>query len=61
MVIRINIYLKISQKNDAKTALKTGLKIEPNNHRAIFQLGNIFLMENNYSEAIKIFDKSIKI
>ena len=38
-------------------ALEKGLRIEPNNHKAIFQLGNIFLMEKNYSEAIKLFDK----
>ena len=56
-----SVYLKISEIHNAKTALKTGLKIEPNNHNAIFQLGNIFLIEKNYSEAIKLFDKSIKI
>ena len=50
-----NIYLKISELNNAKIALKKGLKIEPNNHKAIFQLGNILLMEKNYSEAITIF------
>ena len=31
-----NIYLKISELENAKTALETGLKIEPNNHKAIF-------------------------
>ena len=36
-------------------------QIEPNNYKAIFQLGNIFLMRKNYSEAIKLFDKSTKI
>ena len=56
-----NIYLKISQLNNAKTALENGLKIEPNNYKAIFQLGNIFLMEKNYSQAIQLFDKSVKI
>ena len=56
-----NIYLKVSQLQNAKTALKKGLNIDPNNHKAIFQLGNILLMEKNYSEAIKVFDKSIKI
>ena len=45
----------------AKTALENGLRIEPNNHKAIFQLGNILLMEKNYSGAIKLFDKSVKI
>ena len=40
-----NIYLKLSQLKNAKNALETGLKIEPNNHRAIFQLGNVLLME----------------
>ena len=42
-----NIYLKLSQLKNAKTALETGLRIEPNNHKAIFQLGNILLMEKN--------------
>ena len=28
-----------------QNALETGLRIEPNNHKAVFQLGNIFLME----------------
>ena len=37
-----NIYLQISQLEDAKTALETGLNIEPKNYKAIFQLGNIF-------------------
>ena len=59
--IKSNIYLKISQLKNAKTALENGLKIEPNNYKAIFQLGNISLMEKNYSEAIKLFDKSVKI
>ena len=40
-----NIYLQISQEKNAKKALKTGLELEPNNHKAIFQLGNISLME----------------
>ena len=53
--------MQISELKNAKIALKTGLQIEPNNHRAIFQLGNIFLMEKNYLEAIKLFDQSIKI
>ena len=46
---------------NARAALETGLKIEPNNHKAIFQLGNILLMEKNYSEAIILFDKSFKL
>ena len=37
-----NIYLKISQPQNAKTALNKGLRLEPNNYKAIFQLGNIF-------------------
>ena len=41
--------------------MKKGLSIEPKNHKAIFQLGNILLMEKNYFEAIKLFDRSIKI
>jgi len=56
-----NIYLKISQLQNAKKAFETGIKLEPENHRAIFQLGNILLMEKNYSAAIKLFDKSVAI
>ena len=56
-----NIYLKISQLQNAKKAFETGIKLEPQNHRAIFQLGNILLMEKNYSAAIKLFDQSVSI
>ena len=56
-----NIYLKVSQLQNAKKAYETGIKLEPKNHRAIFQLGNILLMEKNYSAAIKLFDKSVAI
>ena len=59
--LKSNIYLEISQLKKAKAALKTGLKIEPNNHKAFFQLGNILLMEKNYSDAINLFAKSVKI
>jgi len=58
---RANVYFKISEIENAKTALKTGLRIDPTNHIAIFQLGNTLLMENNYSEAIKAFENSVKI
>ena len=37
------------------------IRDRPNNHKAIFQLGNILLMEKNYLGAIRLFDKSIKI
>ena len=40
-----NVYLKIAQQTKAKNALEKGIKIEPNNYKAIFQLGNILLME----------------
>ena len=36
-----NIYFQISQLQNAKTALEKGLRIEPDNYNAIFQLGNI--------------------
>jgi tetratricopeptide (TPR) repeat protein len=55
------IYLKISEQKNAKIALQKGLSIEPNNLNAIFQLGNISLMEKNFADAIKLFDRSIKI
>ena len=48
-----NIYLQISELQNAKAALETGLSIAPDNHRAIFQFGNVLLMEKNYLEAIK--------
>ena len=56
-----NIYLKIAQQKKAKSALEKGIEIEPDNHKAIFQLGNILLMEKKYSEAIKMFNKALKI
>ena len=56
-----NIYLQISELQNAKAALETGLSIAPDNHRAIFQFGNVLLMEKNYLKAIKLFNKSIKI
>ncbi len=56
-----DIYLKISQLKNAKSALEEGLRIDSDNYTAIFQLGNIFLMEKNYIEAIKFFEKSVKL
>ena len=53
--------MRLSNLKNAKIDLETGLRIEPNNYKAIFQLGNILLMEKNYLEAIKLFDKSLKI
>ena len=55
------IYLKQSKLNKAKLALKTGIKILPQNFNAIFQLGNIFLIEKNYQQAIQEFNKATKI
>ena len=37
-----DIYLKISQLENAKSALEAGLRIDSDNYTAIFQLGNIF-------------------
>ncbi len=56
-----DIYLKISQLKNAKSALEEGLRIDSDNYTAIFQLGNIFLIEKNYTEAIKFFEKSVKL
>ena len=56
-----DIYLKISQLENAKSALEAGLRIDSDNYTAIFQLGNIFLIEKNYTEAIKFFEKSVKL
>jgi len=52
-----NVYLKTSEQTKAKNALEKGIKIEPDNHKAIFQIGKILLMEKNYLGAIKLFDK----
>ena len=59
--VKSKVYLQISQQKNAKVALQKGLSIEPNNHNAIFQLGNIALIEKNFTYAIKLFDKSVKI
>ena len=56
-----NIYLKLSKIKKAKTSFEAGIKILPKNFNAIFQLGNIHLIEKNYTEAIKEFDNAIKI
>ena len=56
-----SIFLKQSKINNAKISLKSGIKFLPKNFRAIFQLGNIYLMEKNYEQAIKEFDNAIKI
>ena len=56
-----SIYLKQSKIKKAKISLIMGIKILPENFRAIFQLGNVYLMEKNYEKAIKEFDKAIKI
>ena len=56
-----SIYLKKLKLKDAKISLSSGLKISPKNYKALFQLGNIFLMEKNYFSAIENFDKSIII
>ena len=53
--------MQLSDQSKAKNALEKGLKIEPENYKAVFQLGNIFLMEKNYFKAIQLFDRSIKI
>ena len=55
------IYLKQSKIKKAKNSLLSGIKILPENFKAIFQLGNIYLMEKNYEKAIEEFDKAIKI
>ena len=48
-----NVYLKISQIKNAKTSLERGLNIEPDNYKAIFQLGNILLIEKNHTSEKK--------
>ncbi len=40
-----SIYLKQSKLKEAKISLLSGIKILPENFKAIFQLGNIYLME----------------
>ncbi len=55
------IYLKQTKIKKAKKALQTGIQIIPQNYKAIFQLGNIFLMEKKYTEAIQQFDKTVQI
>ena len=48
-----NIYLKLSNIKKAKTSFQKGIEILPENFKAIFQLGNIYLMEKNYEKAIE--------
>ena len=55
------IFLKKSKLKQAKISLQSGIKILPKNYNAIFQLGNIHLMEENYKEALKEFDNAIEV
>jgi len=54
------LYLRKEKFKKAKIALETGLAIAPNNENAIFQLGNIFLIEKKYLSAINKFNEAIK-
>ena len=45
----------------SKNCNNNRFKFSPDNHEALFQLGNIHLIEKNYSSAIKNFDSAIKI
>ena len=56
-----SIYLKQSKIKKAKISLQSGIKILPKNFNAIFQLGNIYLMEKNHEKAIEEFDKAIQL
>ena len=56
-----SIYLKQSKIKKAKISLLAGIEILPKNFKAIFQLGNIYLMEKNYKGALKKFDNALKI
>ena len=55
------LYIKQSKLTKAKLALKLGLDLDPDNYRAIFQLGNILLMEKDYKSAIKFFEQATEI
>ena len=46
-ILEGNIYLKTSKLQKAKIALEKALRIESNKYIAIFQLGNILLMDKN--------------
>ena len=59
--VRSSIYLKQSKKKEAKESLILGLKFDPENYRAIFQLGNVFLMEKNYKSAISEYANAVSI
>ena len=41
--------------------MQSGIKILPENFNAIFQLGNIYLMEKNYEKALEEYNNAIKI
>ncbi len=56
-----SIYLKQSNINESKKSLRLGLKLQPKNFRALFQLGNIFLMEKDYKSAIDEFTNAVLI
>ena len=49
------------KKQKAKNSLKKGLEIQPKNATALFQYGNIFLMEKNYKKALSKYSTIIEI
>ena len=59
--VESSIYLQREKLRKARKTLENGLIIEPKNTFALFQLGNIFIMEKNYKEALKIFERAVKI
>ena len=56
-----SIYLQQKKNQAAKNSLSKGLQFLPENTTAIFQLGNIFLLEKNYEKALENYNEAIKI
>ena len=50
-----SIYMQQKNLKKSKLAFKKGLEIQPENAFVLFQLGNIFLMEKSYNNALEEF------
>ncbi len=59
--VESSIYLQINQLENARKTLEKGLLIQPKNTFALFQLGNIFIMQKKYKKALEIFKRAIEI
>tara|TARA_Y100000589_G_scaffold269815_1_gene261904 strand:- start:37 stop:894 length:858 start_codon:yes stop_codon:yes gene_type:complete len=56
-----SIFIKQNKLKEAKNSLKKGLIYKPDNVGGLFQLGNLYLIEQNHEKSIASFNKAIDI